>query len=1447
MYYTELGKKMIRQDPTATVPTTVSSKPSVSIAQPNKTYSNPQTAAQWEATIWNSTQNDLLTRNNLYAQLDKAYNTPGSGLYMPYRKATNQPIIDTLSSLGIDVSGGINDDFFSRNSVYNKYLVETQSTLTGTPNAPKSSTSKEGTVAYWLYQLQKDEELTKKAEQEWTDLQSEVTWYAKHGYTNEEISKKIDMSKYSTLKSMDDNAALGTPTRLNRSIGYSQDAINGVIWNARNGRSEDPFQAAVYAAMGSGIQDNTNWKAKRQRTPGTSDYNPYVAGATDESLKMSLGVDSWDDAYLLAHSLEMTQSQFNSAKTAWENTRKAKSELTVLQKAIDHVGDPDALSEETLESIKKLGVKAWAEKRVDLLLDNAYNAEDDTEGLPTLKKMDEGRAYGRPLSLSDSVDYRKEDAVQRVIDTLLRAHPELDESKRLPEAAAEAEQTVKTTTPKDDELLSLQTGDTAAPARTPAVPTDEEEELLWIQANGVPAAQTTPREDENTELQANPRVPTTDKEDENSYIAGNPKKTETLGRYGKGNIDLYNTIPVTNEDGTTDSLDPFRIYMVDEGKDVVLPRIVNGKRITEEEAIDEYKRFGTALGVFTSQEDAEAYIRQLNAQQKMIHPDTQKTTSKDDELLSLQTGDTTSPAVPSARDTELLTVASTGSVRQDKYGEGNIDLDHLQPVINEDGTVDVLDPFRIYMVDEGMDVVLPRVYDGERISEGEAIDNYKRYGIALGKFDNAKDADEYIGQLNARMAEEYPADKVKLEAEVKEHQENARGNKTFTPYAIPVGEDTYKSPDTGLVYTLDDISDMLDNSLSGQSRLDSEDSDIMNNFAKSVPWLSKMLYTTGMSDRPMFDITLYQTLIGDQATQLIQDLDSSYATRRDIRDTYLTLFKDAQDASNAGYDSLAKYYSANPDQLSSLQEISQRISDTEEARKAQEAADLEAKKANAIAATQEVLARIANGYEGDTEQIAQDQQFISQFIPTRDEEAYSAIEGLSVDGASISDTIDDMVEEAVNAYAYNQGLDEGYTPRDGALSAFDAQAVGAEVAAAYAFDVNIAKQAGMTLEELYEKYPDMKRDFEATWQSAIDSRGKTAELENLSTEERAGIGTMAVIGLGVSTGWRSVLSGNVGFWADVNELMSGGDDTYAKIRNNYQSYQQVYGTTGDLRWHYRTDLMSRAKELADMGDAAGAQSILDQITEADATGQDIFQIPIVWTVEEIERNRDQIVQQTNDALNEVADTATSDELNWINWISSATGSSIMMGESLLLDAVGSLVGLPAVGSAVAFGPGAFDEAFRSSEGTLKTETGRAIFAGVMAAIDVITENDKIAGLYNGEANALSAWMQDNLLKEYKASGVKGVATFISNMAVRVASNYVEEVSQEFKQNIMENVATGLAYGLSKGNLNDFWEDSFGSVPETVEEIRDTAMSTLLSTAFSTLLQEIGRASCRERV
>ena len=103
--------------------------------------------------------------------------------------------------------------------------------------------------------------------------------------------------------------------------------------------------------------------------------------------------------------------------------------------------------------------------------------------------------------------------------------------------------------------------------------------------------------------------------------AENPtKKTEnkdTTGQWGKGNINLNKRQVVKNADGSISTERSFSVNIDD--KEVLLPTVINGRIVSEEEAIRHYEMTGEYLGKFDTVEEAEEYAEKLHKRQEWYY------------------------------------------------------------------------------------------------------------------------------------------------------------------------------------------------------------------------------------------------------------------------------------------------------------------------------------------------------------------------------------------------------------------------------------------------------------------------------------------------------------------------------------------------------------------------------------------------------------------------------------------------------------------------------------------------------------------------------------------------------------------------------------------------------------------------------------------------------------
>lgn len=372
-------------------------------AQPKWYSGDTPTRSEAQAQIYRISQVDPAKGRELFDAFQTFTADPSNPMYNPYTKATSNAVQE-LANLGYDMSGGFSQDWLDQNAALKNYYRTTTGT---TPLAPSSSSTPEQDAAYWYYKAQSDEATTQKAETEWQALQDEIAYWTNRtdrNYSDDEILAKIDWKNYSTLTGMDENAAKGTPTQLTRPVGYSQDALRGVIWAARNGVTTDDGNNSVRAALGQGSKWQENKEISQRLDPTSEFYSPYSVSSTLDDAAIYFGVDSFGKDWL-TENRDVLSSDDKTAKTMYtkvynaeQTTLEAESELAELNQLVDKYCDRYDDPETVLK---------YLANRVD-------------EDFPTLAKLDKGIASGSLVSTTRPIAYSWGD-VRRTVQQRIEA------------------------------------------------------------------------------------------------------------------------------------------------------------------------------------------------------------------------------------------------------------------------------------------------------------------------------------------------------------------------------------------------------------------------------------------------------------------------------------------------------------------------------------------------------------------------------------------------------------------------------------------------------------------------------------------------------------------------------------------------------------------------------------------------------------------------------------------------------------------------------------------------------------------------------------------------------------------------------------------------------------------------------------------------------------------
>jgi hypothetical protein len=97
---------------------------------------------------------------------------------------------------------------------------------------------------------------------------------------------------------------------------------------------------------------------------------------------------------------------------------------------------------------------------------------------------------------------------------------------------------------------------------------------------------------------------------------------DSIGQYGRGNIDLYNRPQLINPDGSVSTVSGMSFG--EDGLEILVPTIAydsQGRpyRMSDQEAIDRYHQTGEYLGKFNSVREANEYAELLHQQQEQLY------------------------------------------------------------------------------------------------------------------------------------------------------------------------------------------------------------------------------------------------------------------------------------------------------------------------------------------------------------------------------------------------------------------------------------------------------------------------------------------------------------------------------------------------------------------------------------------------------------------------------------------------------------------------------------------------------------------------------------------------------------------------------------------------------------------------------------------------------------
>ena len=368
--------------------------------------------------IYKISQKDQKAANQFYSDFQRMQMDPTSPYYNPYNGPTNQAV-GKLKALGVNVDK-IDDDWFNANSWMKGYY--NVSGTTNNPTSPGKKATAQENMGYQYYQVLQAEENTRKAEREWAAMQEEIAYWATQAdrnYSDDEILKKIDWSKYKTLQKMDETRQSGTPMELNRAVGYSRDALYGTIWAARNGGGLGDSNANMAAsALGYG----KSW----QKNPGISakldignieTYSPYSVGSTMDDERLYFGASSFNDQWLVENRARYLGSGDETAIKMYGNVVKAEEYTQKLETEL-------AAMKDDIANLMKYNYSA------DDIIDMIQNTSDYKD----LFDLDETLKTGKLKATTRKVDYRWRDVEKQIRDQCTKNESKKNAAKVADEA-----------------------------------------------------------------------------------------------------------------------------------------------------------------------------------------------------------------------------------------------------------------------------------------------------------------------------------------------------------------------------------------------------------------------------------------------------------------------------------------------------------------------------------------------------------------------------------------------------------------------------------------------------------------------------------------------------------------------------------------------------------------------------------------------------------------------------------------------------------------------------------------------------------------------------------------------------------------------------------------------------------------------------------------------------
>ena len=341
---------------------------------------------------------------------------------------------------------------------------------------------------------------TAKAQEEWARLSDELSYWATRSdrnYSDDEIIARIDWDNYKTLQKMDEGRRSGSPIALTEAVGYSEDAMYGVLWAARNpdAATGDAMMDAAQSALGRGNQYKRDEGIANKLDPTNASYNPYTVGSTVDDLAYKYGVNSFDDKWLEDHRDLLrdpdTAKDYGKIYDAVQDTNAFQAESAAFKEELARYAEkgvlPDydyLLQQPEYKNLAKLQESLKSGQ----IMDTASAIDFD---LPTLKAESEAayalkqaqlNAGKDPAALGTAVEAEKQSWFQRIGARASELLSGWFKDDPIPESETSKPDTLY----DEDPAASLVGGMMWAGASSPRAVSDEQRQRMLMMSGDLP-------------------------------------------------------------------------------------------------------------------------------------------------------------------------------------------------------------------------------------------------------------------------------------------------------------------------------------------------------------------------------------------------------------------------------------------------------------------------------------------------------------------------------------------------------------------------------------------------------------------------------------------------------------------------------------------------------------------------------------------------------------------------------------------------------------------------------------------------------------------------------------------------------------------------------------------------------------------------------------------------